>query len=268
MNQYSYSKISSYKRCSLLYDLSYVRKVRVPKEENYDTTKGKVFHKYAEVYRGDFRLALQQAFTPSPPDVTKEFLDSIEQEKKQEIVEACKTFNIFYDSFLKDKTIASELQLQYTDVENNLRITGYVDTLISLSDGSFIVLDYKTPKSINLSLYKDQIKLYIYLLHKTKDIPLSKFSGRLFFPFATVKSEDERFQSVSVTETKVLQTYKDFVASIKEIESPDRKVEPELGFMCKYCDYQGYNDLCPVSVIAGARPIKYFDLSKKPTTAP
>lgn len=265
MNQYSYSKVSKYNQCSLAYDLSYVKKVRVPREHSYDTIKGKIFHKYAEVYRGDFRQALELAFKPQGEDVPQSFLDTIEQEKKQEIAQACKNYNAFYESFLKDKKIHSEINVQWTDPVNNIRITGYVDTLIDMPDGTNIVLDFKTPKSANVQLYKEQIKLYIYLLHKSKGIPLSSFQGRLFFPFADVADENERFQSISVTEKKVETSYEEFVTSIKEMESPDRKVEANLAFMCKYCDFRGYSDLCPSSVAAGYKPVRYFDLSKAPT---
>jgi len=255
-NYFSYSKVGTYQNCPLSYDLSYERKIKLPREFNYDVAKGNIFHTYAEVYNGDGRTSLARAFNEAP-DLTKEQKDKLTFEQKQTIINACKEFDIFYESFLKSKPqefVKKEYNIKTTfDIQMfKYTFTGYVDLAI-LNPDEPIILDYKTPKSANTELYKKQIYIYIYFVSSILKIPVEKFKGYVFFPFATDVSGEKRLKSIKVSEDKVKAAISELFTSISEINSTNRSKEARINFLCNYCSYCGIEEYCPLSVIAGAK---------------
>lgn len=250
IKNYSYSALSTYKQCSLKYDLSYVKFIKTPKVYSYDLVKGLIFHDYAEHYRSteefsDHRSLLDYSFHHAD-DVSEEFLARLTIEEKQNIVNACSEFRTWWDTkFSPDAKVCRETKLLGTDPFN---FTGVLDLYYEDKDGLHIV-DYKTPKNANISFYRDQLELYAHFLSLSLKKPVKSIS--IYFAFAQ-DIKDSRLYKVPMTKVEgTVEKYKNLVT---EITGPDRKAEANLSRMCDYCQFRGLDKYCPVSVVAGAKP--------------
>lgn len=248
-NYYSYSKISCYNTCPLQYYLQYVQKVKLPKIYSYDVMKGQIFHYYAEIYKGDRREALADAFT-AHEDVSQEFIDKLTKDEKQLITDKCRLYDELWKNKFKNENVQHEFKLQ---IDEKYVFTGYIDVLLAHSDGTYTILDFKTAKTINASLYADQIRTYAYFLNKQKGIPINKIKGAVFFPFASTSFPGENWQDVTVTEANVKKTITKFEETIEKIETGEINKEPVLNFLCQWCSFKGRTEYCPISVIAGLK---------------
>lgn len=252
-NKYSYSKLGAYQSCPLSYDLQYVRGIKIPKEYSYDIAKGIIFHKYAEVYRGDADKALAEAF--SQPELKPEHILRITPEQRLSIQNAFNSYNRFYDFTLKTKEQYIEREFNITDTTPAGKpFTGFLDLLIR-EPGNYWVIDYKTSKSADTSLYSNQLYTYIHFISKKYNIGVKDIKAAIFFPFV----DGEQLKPVRVAPKKVEEQITKLDNYITEIESPQRLVDAKLQWLCSYCSYQGIQELCPASVIAGARPVRHFN---------
>lgn len=255
---YSYSKLSSYDSCPLQYDLQYRRLVKLPKVFSFEVFKGLVFHKYAEVYAGDRRAALDIALTPSGDLFTPEFLNQTTTEQKQQAMEYTRLYDQLWETRLSGLASEHEIKLfehepYRNDSARTFAFTGYIDNLIN-ADNSYTIIDYKTAKSANASRYKTQLILYAYFLSKSRNIPLSKIKAALFFPCAEdVSSFEERWKPISITEKAVEKELTWMHDVIEKIEKEPFCTDANLHFLCKWCSFAGDEQLCPTSVIAGLR---------------
>jgi RecB family exonuclease len=250
--RYSYSALSTYEQCPLKYDLSYIRKIRLPKVYSYDLVKGLLFHKYAELYKvgekfSDHRYLLTEIFSPSD-EVDASWLAKITHEEKQKIMTACKEFKEWWDSFI-DSEKPKVLSREYTLTGSTpFPFTGIIDLYYEKEDGLYIV-DYKTSKNAEVKYYRNQLELYTHYLKENLKKEVKGVS--VYFAFAE-DVKDSRL--VPVKKIKPEETALHYSELIKEMTGPDRKKEANLNRLCDYCQYRGNTNYCPVSVIAGAKP--------------
>jgi len=250
MNFYSYSKISCYNTCPLQYNLQYVQKVKLPRVYSYAVMKGNVFHRYAEVFRGNRREAMELAFT-AHEDVSQEYIDRLTKEEKQFIVSKLPLYDQLWETKFKDNDVKHEYKLF---VSKKYAFTGYIDTLVKSGD-LCTILDFKTAKAANTSIYADQIRTYAHFLSLQEGVPISKMDGAVFFPFAEdVKNptHETLWKPIKITEENVEKTMKKFDETIAKIESGDISKEANINFLCQWCSYAG-TEHCPVSIVAGLK---------------
>lgn len=257
-NFYSYSKLSCYSACPLQYDLQYRQKIQMPRTYSFETTKGNIFHRYAENYRGDRREALDIALKATDEGVTQEFLDKMTPEQMQMAIDYTKMFDQLWETKLRNIPTKHELKLTYDepyDSPNELfGFTGYIDNLLDHGGGSYTILDYKTAKSANPSLYKKQIILYAYFLSKIMNVPVTSIQGALFFPCAQdVDSFEQRWKPISITQKSVDKEVEWMYDTIKKIEVDPPNIDPALHFLCRWCSFAGDEKYCVTSVIAGLK---------------
>lgn len=258
-NFYSYSKISCYDGCPLQYSLTYRQQIKLPRVYAFEAVKGNIFHRYAEVYRGDRREALDIAMRATDEGVTQEFLDLMTKEQKQLAAEYTRQYDELWKSKLSNISAEHEVKLFYEeepyqhDTTRTFAFTGYIDNLLN-ENGKYTIVDYKTAKKVNPSLYKKQIQLYAYFLSKLRGIPLKDICGAIFFPCAEDATElKDRWKSVEVTEASVAKTVEWMHEIIKEIETEPFNTDAKLQFLCRWCSYAGLEEHCVTSVIAGLR---------------
>jgi len=263
---YSYSKIGTFESCPLAYDLQYVRKIKLLKDFDYDVIKGIIFHHYAEVYKGNSREAADKAFH-EPEEVKPEFLQMITPVQHKAIQEAFASFNHFYDTFLKSRENFTMKEFRISSkTPKGHTFTGFLD-LVVLQPKEYWIIDYKTPKGSKASFYSGQLYTYIHYIMEKYKIPVEEVRAGVFFPFATdVKSDDDRFKEIKVTGKKIEEQITKLDDTIALLESPDRSKEANMQWLCNYCQYKGVQELCPLSVIAGARPVKHYDEITKTLT--
>ncbi len=241
--KYSYSKITSYTTCPLQYDLRYVKWIKTPKKYKYDTVKGIIFHKYAEVYNGsNHRQALSAAFSPSE-QILGSWLDLITVKKKQEITNACNVFKKFYDETLHifEPYLREE---SFTYDEGLTTFNGVLDFHAIAPGGVHTIMDYKTPQTANTEWYKKQLSFYSYVIAKKNNITFDKIKTAIFFPFAGGRED------VTLSEKTIISEVDSMKVTIAEIESPERKTHPIINRMCSYCDF-ALTSHCPESKKAG-----------------
>lgn len=258
-DRYSYSKVGAYESCPLSYDLQYTRKIRISKEYSYDVTKGIIFHKYAEVYRGNSREAMSLAFATK--EVPPKHIALITSEQHESIQRAFKAFDWFYDNHLSAKEKYASREYNITDATSKGKaFTGFLDLLVA-EPGNYWVIDYKTAKNADASIYSSQLYTYVYFISKLHNVPVDQIHAAVFFPFANVPTNEDRFKKIRITPAKLAGQIDKLDALIEEIESPNKSVAPKLQWLCNYCSYRGIQELCPTSVVAGAKPVRHFNES-------
>lgn len=265
---YSYSALSTYSSCPLKYDLSYVRKIWLEKVYSYEVVKGLIFHNYAEHYKStnDFnhRATLDYAFSHTH-DVSAEWVSRLSKDEIQGIIEACKDFKKWWDSFFYTSLFGPDESVDaYFNIHRESQLkgndpfsfTGVLDLYYENEKGLHIV-DYKTPKNAQISKYRGQLELYAHFLQKRENKPVDSLN--VYFAFATDIKDGNRLYNIPLT--KISATTEKYAEMVKEIESPCRKKDPELGWLCDYCSYKGLKELCQISTIAGAKsqyPAEYI----------
>lgn len=133
---------------------------------------------------------------------------------------------------------------------------GYLDLFLDKGD-EVIIGDYKTPKTINASSYKEQLMLYAYLVGKQRGWNEDEIEKRIklyvFFPFGDHKKEGltevedalaclKQVKYTAFDLRDVIQTF--YINSIKEAETFDwSQVSGYSGkynqWTCKWCQYLG-----------------------------
>lgn len=117
-----------------------------------------------------------------------------------------------------------------------------LDLLIKCKDGTFVIVDYKTPKTINMSLYKEQLLLYAYTIAVENNIPLSDVDKKIklfvFFPLFDIgKTKVADFNSLS-------KCFKELKFTSKEVEDNANAVKSSVGSMESYDFNKPAMELC------------------------
>lgn len=270
MKSISISRAKTWEYCKLQYSYIYVDKfVPVEQKPIYVQAKGLVLHqtfenllKY-ENYKNDVpSLPYRQA---EDSIVLKYFQEAME-ENKLPIGEA-KEYNLklgikrwlsFKHDYL-DKTN----HIMYSEKQYNENLFGETKTITILDlledcgNNNFIIYDYKTPQTIDMKRYKDQLVLYAYSIAVVKNIiekestdyqkVVDHFKLKVFFPL--MNGAHETFEKCLVDLPFKASDIENIINKLKNtcnsIDAFDFNKPAEVlqlstpGFMCKWCAYCG-----------------------------
>ena len=237
---FSYSKVSTYKNCPLKYELSYIKKIKLPKEPTKQILIGYVLHDFFKNYitlflsKGEFPSQVDDLYKASLRSISLHNNVTLEysEEECRNMEEYAKTF-ISYIQSLNPVSIKLEENF-YKNFKNNsidVTINGRIDCIVYTENKKIHIFDIKTTnKNFSLNWYMDQLYVYAFLLSNQENIEDIKIY--VFFPFLN-KGE---IKEVPLLEANFKEGINSFFKHIEEI-CLSRRNEPVINKLCEYCDY-------------------------------
>ena len=239
----SYSGLDTFSTCPAKYKLQYIDKIKTLKSK--EALFGTMIHDCLKVFH-----------EPSKPipmiedDLLKYFTEkwdnSIYIDKQEEAFAFHQGIDILKRYYLENQT--KEFNIVNLETSFNIsigkdlhQITGRIDRIDKLEDGTFEVIDYKTSKKMpSQAIVDDNFQLSIYYLGIISRWPQIKEQNRsvklslYYLKHGEKLSATRTKKHIEETENKVLEL-------ITEIEKSN--FEPKMNPLCDWCSYQPY---CPL----------------------
>lgn len=299
MKSISISRSKTWKYCHLQYAYIYVNKF-VPKDQQpiYVQTKGIVLHqvfenllKY-ENYKDDvaelpYRQASEQIVLQYLKEAIEENKLPLKEAKEYNLKLGLKRWLSFKHDYLDKTNHIMYSEKQYNEVLfGETKTITILDLLEDCGDGNFIIYDYKTPQTIDVKRYKEQLALYAYMIARVKGIieensedykkVVDHFKLKVFFPLANGEEEDYKKFLVNVpfSELDIKNVIDELKNTCDSIDAFDFNKPAEVlqlsnpGFQCKWCMFCGSKaqpeifsktgrpfEGCPITNFIGMKPV-------------
>lgn len=236
INQYSYSRVSTYETCPRQYKFRYIDKLKIYDDYEADNPLivGTALHTGIEENIEVARMYYRQQF----PKITNKHVEEF--------------MKIEYWIPKVKELIEPFGNVEFEHEINNDEYIGFIDMLIHNDDGTYSIIDFKYSNHIENYLESPQIHLYKYYLEqeglKVKDI------GFLFIPKTAIrmkKTEDiyqfrkRLYETMSGQEIKLIkvdydpQKVNEFKNSIAILEA-DTSYEKNETKLCDWCEFKEY----------------------------
>ncbi len=227
----SYSQLGTFKSCPLMYNYRYIMKVPVPQSHaaNFGSSVHETLNElYKLIKKGDdvnlvkLKELYEESWIPYGFD-SKEH-ETIRYEKGLEILAK------FYETNSKPWIIPAFLERPFNLKLGQYMLSGRIDRIDKLEDGTYEVIDYKTGRMKSNPNLKNDLQLSIYALacRDIFGIEVSKLS--LYF------LEDNEKISTERTDDQLSKIVDDVEGTISELKKSD--FNPTPGFLCRFCDYR------------------------------
>jgi len=160
--------------------------------------------------------------------------------REDDVVKAIRNFKKFNDKLTK--TIAVEQNFKLEIPDHDFSINGFIDRIVEGKDGGLLIIDYKTGRTMKTrsELMKDsQMMLYTFASSKLFNVPIEKIVAGHYYPI------QDKLITVQLTANAVngfvLKYIKNRIWEIRKKkynEFPPKKH--------KFCDWCGYQKICPL----------------------
>jgi putative RecB family exonuclease len=266
---YSHSRLSTFEKCPLQYRYRYIDRIKRD-VQGIEAFTGNQVHGVLEfLYRelgegrcpsvdqliARFNQGWDDAFSARIRIVKKEFTAG----HYRAVGERCiASYYGSYHPFNQDATVGLEERVQLSlDPESRYRIQGYIDRLARLSDGIYVIHDYKTSSSLpsDQTLRRDR-QLSFYEMGVRSRYPDAREVRLVWHYLAFDQTLDSRRTAAELDEHRR--------RTIKLIDTIEAATDhpPKESALCRWCDYR---DICPVQkdqyrvemAAAGAAPAEY-----------
>ncbi len=233
----SYSKMSLYLNCPRSYRKLYIDKVP-PKPQPFFSFGTTIHETFERVY---------DPINPIPKPSLEEVLriydevrlthregfdsDEIEEQYRQDGI---RQITMYYNSFIKDCEFKPAYSIEdYFEIPcgKYAVMTGFIDRIDKLEDGTFEILDYKTEPSMRTQEAVDndkQLSIYYWACEDTLGLKISKLSLLMLDHDCKIETTRNRDSIAKVIETVDKTAY----AMIHETE-----FKPTKNKYCKSCDH-------------------------------
>ncbi len=246
----SYSALESFQTCPLKYKFSQIDKIKEP------ATKERVFGNYLHqvlrwVYEKDPHFPTLEDvidfYYKHWPKESEGYKWEEDLEEKAYFEEGLRILKDYYKKNFPIKSIILDLETKFEAVidekpnkPGGLHIlTGIIDRIDKLPDGSIEIIDYKTSKKMNSKDEIDQnLQLSIYaigLKNRWPKVDYEQMKFSLYYLKFNEKIESTR------TEEDIKSAQEKVIELIHDIQKSS--FEPKPSMFCKWC---GYKKICPV----------------------
>lgn len=235
INQVSNSKLDAFRECHFKYYAKYHD--HLPEKRSDSALHfGSYIHKIFEIGIREFTLSgLEQIAIQE-----KENYKFDEKEYTDKKIKKClQNFLEFNTKLKKSETIGLELREEFKIDDFNY--VGIIDRLVKSSDGSILVIDYKTSKreKTKMDLYMDkQLVGYAIALSKKLNIPISKITCAHFYPITG------NFVPITYSDTQKSAFLKDVRNLVWSIRKKTK--EQFLPIKNQWCNWCPFLYLCPM----------------------
>lgn len=246
----SYSSLENFKQCPLKYKFSQIDKIKEPKSK--EAVFGTYIHKVLKwFYQKDPHFpaldALLDYYKEYWPKKSEGFEWQDSEEENSYFKEGMRILEEYYKTNIPHQTSILDLETRFEvtidenpDKQNGKHIlTGVIDRIDKLPDGTIEIIDYKTGKRIASQRSvdsNDQLSLYaIGLKSRWPRTKIEKLTLSLYFLKFNEKIKTQRKeQDLEESKEKVIQL-------IHKIEKSN--FEPHSSALCGWC---GYRNICPI----------------------
>lgn len=299
MKSTSISRIKNFKHCPLSYLYTYIDKF-VPTEQQpiFVQTKGLVLHqvfesilKYENYKDGEPTLPYRKADTKTVMDTFKAAMEEnefpIDKAIEFNLKLGLKRWLDFKHNYLDKNGHVMYAEKQYNEILfGETKTITILDLLEDCGDGNYIIYDYKTPKSVDVNRYKEQLLLYAYTMACVKgiitpgsndyDAVKQHFKLFVFFPLVSGNFDtyEKCLKQVEFTANEVKHVVEDVKRTCDIIDGFDFTKPAEVlqlsspDFQCKWCAFYGAHaqpdtvskngrafEGCPITAFMGVDPI-------------
>lgn len=246
----SYSSLESFETCPLKYKFNQIDKIKEPKSK--EQVFGNYLHQVLKwFYEKDPHFPtvdqLIDYYYKHWPKESEGYKWQEDLEEKAYFEEGLRILNDYYKANFPLKSIILDLETKFEAVidekpnqPGGLHIlTGIIDRVDKLPDGSLEIIDYKTSKRMSSKNELDKnLQLSIYaigLKHRWPKIEYEQMKFSLYFLKFNEKLESKRSEEdIKKAEEKVI----DLIHQIQ-----NSNFEPKPSAFCHWC---GYKSICPV----------------------
>jgi DNA helicase-2/ATP-dependent DNA helicase PcrA len=232
----SYSQFDTFGTCPLKYNYRYMLGVPVPMSHaaNFGSSVHETLNEFYKLLKAENgKVSLSDLLNLYEEKWIPYGYESVEHEelRKKQGLEILKAF---YEKNSNPWVIPAFLEHNFNIKVDDFMISGRIDRIDKLSDGTFEVIDYKTGQSKDASYLKKDLQLSIYALacRDVFRIPVSKLS--LYF------LENNEKQSTSRGDPQINEVKDEIRSFILDMQTS--KFNPTPGFHCQFCDYR---IICP-----------------------
>ena len=233
INTISNSKRDTFKQCKLKYRYKYVDKFEEPDLSNTDALHfGSYIHKI-------FEDGVQASKISELETISEKVKSSYKFAKSYDNkVERClKNFLRLNASFSEVGTTEQHFDIEIND---GITLNGYIDRIIKGKEGGYLVIDYKTSKreKSKIDLYQDdQLKGYVFAVHKLYGVPLERITAAHYYPLT------DNLVTVSYSSNQIRAHIKKIVDDVWKIRKMKKcEMSPMVNEYCNWCAYKSY---CP-----------------------
>jgi len=241
----SYSGLDTFSTCPAKYKFQYVERIKTPKSK--EAVFGTLIHDCLKTFHEPSRT-----IPLSEEELLKSFTEKwnsdLYPDKQEEAFAFHQGIEILKNYYLQNQTtdfniinLEAAFEIPISDNQEVHKITGRIDRIDKLSDGSFEVIDYKTSKKMPPQEQVDKnLQLSIYYLglinrwpsiqEQNRPIKLSLYYLRHGEKLSTVRDSQQAKES----QERILS----LVSQIKE-----SSFHPKVNPLCNWCQYQS---LCPL----------------------
>lgn len=235
----SASSMKTFDQCPLKYYYTYIEKVPRKQWDHFDL--GNLCHKALEIFHetyindGNKKGSLGKLMGYAFAEARKSFENvdnSIVAEAKSLVEDYLKAINNTGMPLVK----GVETSFNF-DVNDTIKLRGFLDRIDITKDGKFHIVDYKTTKNVK---YLEPFQLLIYGMWLKREYPHIedfKASYVLLRHKSKVQTYNFNLHDIEQAEKQVL----DFASKIR-ISEKDNNWMPIPSPLCNWCDFK---DICP-----------------------
>lgn len=231
INKLSYSQLGTFETCPLKYQFRYL--FSIPSPEAHAANFGSSVHNTLNEFYKNLINGNEVSIELLNELYEKSWIPRGYDNKAHENARKKKGFELlkeFYEKNSNPWVIPFALERPFNLKIGPYTITGRIDRIDQLADGTYEIIDYKTGKlKKGTNLNKDlQLSLYALACRDVYKIPVSKLS--LYF------LEDNEKQSTQRTDEQLEEAVQEVIKRADTMQVSDFDATP--GFPCSYCEYR------------------------------
>ena len=239
----SYSGLESFSNCPAKYKYQYIDRIKVPKSK--DAVFGTLIHECLRMFHD-----LSQTTPFSEEELLKYFTEKwnsdIYQDKQEEAFAFHQGIEMLKKYYLQNQNLSFNIvnleTLFRIPIQDKLhQVTGRIDRIDKLKDGTFEIIDYKTTKKMpSQEMIDKNFQLSIYYLGVINQWPYLEKENRPVKLSLYYLRHGEKL-STNQNKEQIKETKERILSLINQIEKSN--FEPMSDPLCDWCQYQPY---CPL----------------------
>jgi len=241
----SYSGLDSFSICPAKYKFQYIDRIKTPKIK--EAVFGTLIHECLKVFH-EPSLPLPLSEDELLKYFTEKWNADIYKDKQEESFAFYQGVDILKKYYLQNQNqkfniinLEVSFQIPISDNKEFHQITGRIDRIDKLDDGTFEVIDYKTTKKMPAQSDVDNnFQLLIYYLGVVNRWPSLEKENRPVKLSLCYLRHGEKLSVIRKKEV-IKETQQKILDLINQINKS--KFEPRVNPLCDWCQYQRY---CPL----------------------
>lgn len=232
----SASAVKTYEQCPKKYFYTYIEKVKRKEWDHFDL--GNLCHKALEIFhkvymeegtnKGSLAKLMGRSFK-----LAREEYSHVDDIMLAEAKELCAGYlqRMKTDGMPLVKGVETSFNF---NINENIKVRGFIDRVDYMKDGRFHIVDYKTTKSVK---YLDEFQLLVYgLWLKDKYPDVESFKGSYVLLRHGSKMKEYEFNSKDIERVE-----KQLIGYADKIRT-ENTWTPIPTVLCNWCDFK---DICP-----------------------